>query len=221
MGASLQKCLFFPRPTERPALNGALAGVTIKWQDNISGETFALPRTNTRVVRHGEPGLFTVTAIPLGARRARLSGAGDGKRFGGGSAEVACSEVCVRAPETKPWLHTMRRAECMLTLMQSEGRRKTEHLWQLWEGVTYLTQGIMGTKWSNFSLRRRRTAMKWMFPLTQHRTMADISAWLDHVHVKASWSSWENVDKIQHASDTKKQHCCKSELYKSGSSYKT
>lgn len=183
-GASLQKCLVSPRPGERPALNGALAGVTLKWQDNISGETFALLRTNTRVVRHGEPGLFTMTAIPLGVRRVQLSGAGDGKRFGGGSAEVACSEVCVRAPETKPWLHTMRRAECMLTLMQSEGRHKTERLWQLWEGVTYLTQGIMGTKWSNFSLRRRPTARKWIFPLTKHCTSVAVSVWLDCVHGK-------------------------------------
>lgn len=81
---------------ERRALNGALAGVTIKWQNNISGETFASRRTNTQVVRHSEPGLFTLTAIPLGARRAQLSGAGDGKRFGGGGPGGARGwDVCV------------------------------------------------------------------------------------------------------------------------------
>lgn len=37
-----------------------------------------------QVVRHREPGLFTVTAIPLGVRRVQFSGAGDGRRFGGG-----------------------------------------------------------------------------------------------------------------------------------------
>lgn len=158
---------------ERRALNGALAGVTIKWQNNISGETFASRRTNTQVVRHSEPGLFTLTAIPLGARRAQLSGAGDGKRFGGGGPggargwdvcvcvrvggglelrKCACSEVCVRAPETKPWLRTMRRAECMLTLMQSEGRHETERLSQLWEGVAPLTDGIMGRESNVFLL---------------------------------------------------------------------
>lgn len=140
----------FCETVECLALNGALVGVTIKWQNNISGETFASRCTNTHVVRHSKPGLFNVTAIPLGVRRVQFSGAGDGKRFGGGgtggTAEVACSEVCVRAPETKQWLHTMRRAERTLTLMQSEGRHETEHFWQLWEGVTPLTDRIMGTK---------------------------------------------------------------------------
>lgn len=167
---------------------GAPAGVTIKWQDNISGETFALPRTNTRVVRHGESGLFTVTAIPLGERRVQLSGAGDGKRFGGGSAEVACSEVCVRAPETKPWLHTMRGAECMLTLMQSEGRHETERLWQLWERVTYSIwhKALWGPNGVISLWERRGTAMKWTFPLTKHHTVVNIFLWLEHVHNKAS-----------------------------------
>lgn len=66
------------------AFNSALVGVTIKWQNNISGETFASPCTNMQVVRHSKPGLFSVTAIPLGVRRVQLSGAGDGERFGGG-----------------------------------------------------------------------------------------------------------------------------------------
>lgn len=74
----------FCETVECLALNGALVGVTIKWQNNISGETFASRRTNTQVVRHSKPGLFNVTAIPLGVRRVQLSGAGDGKRFGGG-----------------------------------------------------------------------------------------------------------------------------------------
>lgn len=73
----------FCETEECQALHGALVGVTIKWQNNISGETFASPCTNTQVVRHGEPGLFNVTEIPLGVRRMQLSGSGDGKRFGG------------------------------------------------------------------------------------------------------------------------------------------
>lgn len=62
--------------------------------------------TNTQVVRHSEPGLFSVTAIPLGVRQVQHMGARDRERFGGGwegvlgldaggTAELACSEVCV------------------------------------------------------------------------------------------------------------------------------
>lgn len=64
--------------------NGTLVGVTIKWQNNISGETFASRCTNMQVVRHSKPGLFNMTAIPLGVRRVQFSGAESGKRFGGG-----------------------------------------------------------------------------------------------------------------------------------------
>ena len=66
------------------ALNATLVGVTIKWQNNISRETFASWCTNTQVVRHSKPSLFNVTAIPLGVSQVQLSGAEDGKRFGGG-----------------------------------------------------------------------------------------------------------------------------------------
>lgn len=83
-GGKFAKMLSFSETVERIAPDGSLAGVTIKWQNNISGETFALLWTNTQVVRHSKLGLFIVTAIPLGVRRVQLSGAGDGKRFGGG-----------------------------------------------------------------------------------------------------------------------------------------
>lgn len=76
--------LRFGHTSECPSPNGMLVGVTIKWQNNISGETFASRCTNMQVVRHSKPGLFNVTAIPLGVGRVQFSGAESGKRFGGG-----------------------------------------------------------------------------------------------------------------------------------------
>jgi len=78
------KMPWFCHTVECLVLNGTQAGVTIKWQNNISRETFASRYTNIQVVRHRNPGLFSVTAIPLGVRRVQFSGSGNGKRFGGG-----------------------------------------------------------------------------------------------------------------------------------------
>lgn len=69
---------------ESPVSNRMLTGVSSKWQNNISEETFASWCRNMQVVRHRTPGLFSVTAIPLGVGRAQFTGAGNGKRFGGG-----------------------------------------------------------------------------------------------------------------------------------------
>lgn len=110
---------------ERRALNGALAGgqryVTKRhrWRGGVGGGvgTFARRRTKYASCQACRARPFQVlTAIPLGAKGERSSVAqGDGERFGGGRGrgegaggrgrglpEVACSEVCVRAPETKP-----------------------------------------------------------------------------------------------------------------------
>lgn len=109
---------------ERRALNGALAGgqryVTKRhrWYGREGGTgTFVWWRSKYTSCQACRARPFQrLTAIPLGAKGERSSVAqGDGERVGGGRGrgreglcvgrglpEVACSEVCVRAPETKP-----------------------------------------------------------------------------------------------------------------------
>lgn len=221
---------------ERPALNGALAGVTIKWQDNISGETFALRRTNTRVVRHGETRPFHRDSNPFrcGASAAQWRrGRQEIWRWECGS----CMQwgVCQGTRDKAVITHNEEsRVHADTNAVRGETRDRAL--------VTTVTQGIMGTKWNNFSPGRRRTAMKWMFPLTKHRTMANISVWPDHVRVKASrfhqneekapewWIytfSWDQADNITTSSNCRRdsKNCASnksneasSELCKVGSS---
>lgn len=66
------------------AFNGPLVGVNHQVTKTISQHLHGSILTNTQVVRHGKRSLFNLTAIPLGARRGRFSGAEDSERFSSG-----------------------------------------------------------------------------------------------------------------------------------------